>query len=263
MPSFKTSIKDLRRIGLFMARPQIVFIVLPWLMVLLIAGTLSQRWISVYEAQTIFFSSFILWLGPIPLPGGAAAISVLAAGLTAKLLIASPWNLDKSGIILTHTGIFLLLIGSLLTAITNSEGNIILAEGQSTNIVADYDDRIPEGKSKTYATLPFTIELTDFRKTDHPGTDMAKSYESDIIVHDGNISWPVRIRMNEPLRYKGYTFYQSSFGQNPDGAEVTVLDVVRNTGRTFPYVSGFVIFTGLLLHTGIRIRKSGKRAKED
>ena len=36
----------------------------------LTAGTLAQKWLGLYAAQKIFFASFIIWVGPIPLPGG-------------------------------------------------------------------------------------------------------------------------------------------------------------------------------------------------
>jgi hypothetical protein len=64
--------------------------------------------------------------------------------------------------------------------------------------------------------------------------------------------------MNEPLRYKGYTFYQSSFEQR-DGIEVSVLNVVKNTGRFFPYLSCLVIFCGLLLHFILRVKKASNK----
>ena len=102
--------------------------------------------------------------------------------------------------------------------------------------------------------LPFSIELVDFRRDLHPVTDMAREFSSDIIVHDGGVSWPATIRMNEPLRYKGYTFYQSSFAMRPDG-EYSVLSAVRNQGRIFPYLASAVIFAGLLMHVIIRLSR--------
>ena len=53
--------------------------------------------------------------------------------------------------------------------------------------------------------------------------------------------------MNEPLRYKGYTLYQSSFIQG-GGKETTVLSVVHNMGRMFPYISSIIICIGIVVH---------------
>lgn len=66
--------------------------------------------------------------------------------------------------------------------------------------------------------------------------------------------WNALIEMNAPLRYKGYTFFQSSFDQNEQG-EATVLTVVENKGRLFPYIGTFVVALGLLLHIFIIFRR--------
>ena len=100
--------------------------------------------------------------------------------------------------------------------------------------------------------LPFEVLLIDFEKRSYPGTDKAKSYQSEVIVRDNDIDWPSIIKMNEPLRYKGYTFYQSSF--LTDGkTEVSVLAVVKNLGRMFPYISSIIICLGLLVHIFLRV----------
>jgi len=95
--------------------------------------------------------------------------------------------------------------------------------------------------------LPFRLELTKFAKKLHPGTEIPEAFRSDIILHDGELRQPVRVQMNEPLRYKGYTFYQASFIEN-GSQNTTVLAVVHNIGRVFPYLSGIVMCIGLLIH---------------
>ena len=59
--------------------------------------------------------------------------------------------------------------------------------------------------------------------------------------------------MNQPLRYKGYSFYQSSFDQRAN-TEVTVLNVVQNKGRLFPYIATLIIFIGIVLHLIIHLQ---------
>lgn len=103
--------------------------------------------------------------------------------------------------------------------------------------------------------LPFSVKLERFERDMHPGTDMARGFASTVTIEENGVSWPYTIRMNEPLRYKGYTFYQSSFSIKPDG-EYSILSVVRNKGRTFPYIASGLIFAGLLLHLIIRLRSA-------
>ena len=100
--------------------------------------------------------------------------------------------------------------------------------------------------------LPFQLELHDFEKQVHPGTSMARSYKSVVNLLEGETSRRVVIQMNEPLRHRGYTFFQSSFMQNEWG-DTTVLAVVKNHGRLFPYISSLIMCIGLLVHLLIQV----------
>lgn len=95
--------------------------------------------------------------------------------------------------------------------------------------------------------LPFTIHLDDFEKKVYPGTNMAKSYKSLVHLKDKDLNQKTIVQMNQPLRYKGYTFYQASFIEGND-EETTVLAVVKNVGYMFPYISSLIMSFGLLIH---------------
>lgn len=345
-----------------------VFWLLPPLMVLLTIGTVAQRWMGLHAAHQMFFSSFIVWWGPLPLPGGFTLLALLSFFLVLKFLLKSEWHFEKSGIIITHLSVLVLLVGGLLTAITARESFMIIPEGQETPFIYDYNARslvvyengqplaqldfariaqwdnhplpfgleildscqncaiaepktaqenargmarfmeLSEKKSemepeanlsgatlvlsniapeidgryiifdgmpkaiefskdgrpyalifgKNQTQLPFSVKLIDFQKQTYGGTETAKSYASDIVIKDGALDWPVRIEMNVPLRYRGYTFFQSSFEQGPD-FETTILAVVENKGWLFPYIGTFGLALGLLLHIFIALR-AGKRS---
>tara|TARA_A100000164_G_C21865005_1_gene752074 strand:- start:557 stop:1477 length:921 start_codon:yes stop_codon:yes gene_type:complete len=104
---------------------------------------------------------------------------------------------------------------------------------------------------RTY--LPFEIELLDFDKVMHPGTQIAKSFSSNVFLNENETSRRVLIEMNAPLRHKGYTLYQASYAELGDGREATVLAVVQNYGRLFPYISSIIMCIGVLLQMIIRI----------
>lgn len=95
--------------------------------------------------------------------------------------------------------------------------------------------------------LDFSLTLNDFIRTLHPGTETPKSFESEAVLHDGPTSRPVKIWMNNPLRYKGYTFFQASFSIDSEG-ELSTFAVVTNPGRLIPYISSLMVFGGMLLH---------------
>jgi ABC-type transport system involved in cytochrome c biogenesis permease subunit len=120
-----------------------------------------------------------------------------------------------------------------------------------------YVEKIPVG-GKTYeASLrfkrsykPYSIALKDVKKDDYPGTTIPKNYSSDIQLTDPARSFDdaIHIRMNEPLRYAGETFYQSGYRMDEDGVEVTDLQVVTNTGWMIPYVACMLVVIGMMFH---------------
>ena len=112
--------------------------------------------------------------------------------------------------------------------------------------------------------LPATIELMDFKRELHPGTSMARSYASQVVVRSGTGSdRKVLISMNKPLRLQGFTFYQSSFANTPGGREVSTLAVVRNQGRLLPYLATSLTGLGMLLHfSGLLLVRARTRAAE-
>lgn len=104
--------------------------------------------------------------------------------------------------------------------------------------------------------LPFSLTLDAFIQEHHTGTAIASHYESALYVQDRGATdrpeWPARIAMNDPLRYRGFTLYQSSVLTLPDGELASVLNVVKNAGWLFPYLASFLFFAGMILHLGVR-----------
>lgn len=104
--------------------------------------------------------------------------------------------------------------------------------------------------------LPFTVHLEEFRRDMHPGTGMAKAFESDVLKIRDGASQKVKISMNQPLRESGYTLYQSSFREPSamtGGRWESTFSVVRNPADRVPLWSCMVITAGLLLHFGQKL----------
>lgn len=139
----KTLLQDLQKNKLvrWLSGPAPVTYTLPWLMLLLVIGTISQRYIGLYESERIFFHSWLVWLGPIPFPGLYPTLGVLSLGLFLKMLDTKYWRKAMIGSLLSHIGALLLLLGGLVTAVTSQEGYIMLAEGDATRAVSDYHQR--------------------------------------------------------------------------------------------------------------------------
>lgn len=100
--------------------------------------------------------------------------------------------------------------------------------------------------------LPFTIRLEDFTHEYHPGTGVARNFMSRVTKLEEGVPQELVIRMNEPLRRRGYTLFQSSFGPNDakpgDPNMWSTFAVVRNPADILPTIACAVIGVGLLLH---------------
>jgi len=102
--------------------------------------------------------------------------------------------------------------------------------------------------------LPFAVDLQDFKKIDYPGTSMAKSFESHVQV-SGAFA-PVTVSMNEPLYMKGYTVYQASYEQLPDGHFASIFSVNYDPGRPFKYLGGIILGLGIITYTLSKSRRA-------
>ncbi|MDB5389731.1 MAG: cytochrome c assembly protein, partial [Planctomycetaceae bacterium] len=108
----------------------------------------------------------------------------------------------------------------------------------------------------------YKIKLIDFRAEYYPGSPTPRNFQSDIEIKDPTVEGTrkARIWMNNPLRYRGLTYYQSSFNP-PDsqGRELTILQVVANKSWMIPYVSCMIVAVGLFYHFGLVLIRFLKR----
>ncbi|QDT69678.1 Cytochrome c biogenesis protein CcsA [Planctomycetes bacterium MalM25] len=127
------------------------------------------------------------------------------------------------------------------------------------------DDQTHEVELRFERTYkPYSITLNDFRFDKYVGTEMAKNYSSDVVLTDPSrgVERPVKIWMNNPLRYAGDTIYQSSFDTRGP-VEATVLQVVTNGGWMIPYVSCVFVGLGMLAHFLITLGRFARRRVEE
>ena len=104
--------------------------------------------------------------------------------------------------------------------------------------------------------LPFTVRLDHFTRELYPGTNTPKVFMSDVTKIEGNSRQSIKISMNEPLRHKGYTLYQSSWGPSnagPNDRLFSTLAVVRNPAEWIPLYACSVIGLGLFVHFSLKL----------
>ena len=343
-------------------------------MVLIFAGTLAQVHLGIHAVQARYFGSLLVYWTPpgttwqIPcFPGGYLLGGILLVNLISAHFVRFRLSWKKSGIIMLHLGVILLLIGQLLTGLFAHETQMRLDEGETlayseatgeTELaVIDVTDpkydqvvAIPEAvlanegtiqqptlpftvkvvqfmgntrmrpraqvpdappslattgagvdlvtteiprstrdderdltaalveidgvkgplgtwlvsnaltqpqsfsvNNRTYEIVlrqrrdykPFALTLLHFTHDIYPGTDIPKNFASRVRLIDleRNENREVLISMNNPLRYRGYTFYQASYDNND---KTSILQVVKNPAMLLPYIACGLVAAGLL-----------------
>ncbi len=130
-------------------------------------------------------------------------------------------------------------VGTYLVSAGQSEPDQIEANGKKYDLALRF--------KRLYK--PYAVQLLEVRKDDYMGTSIARNYSSDIHIvdRDLNTDFKKHIKMNDPLRFAGDTFYQSGFQQVGD-TKFTILSVVSNDVWMIPYVGCMIVVVGLLAH---------------
>lgn len=104
--------------------------------------------------------------------------------------------------------------------------------------------------------MPFAIHLDKFIHENHPGTRMAKLFRSEVTKVEQGVSQPIKISMNQPLRHRGYTLFQSSWGPQGAGPNARLFSrfsVVKNPSDHWPLYACIVISIGLVISYGQKL----------
>lgn len=125
----------------------------------------------------------------------------------------------------SHTGLFLVLFGGLFGAPDVSDSQMI--------VVPDKTEHISYALSQQVVPLPFEVQLKEFR-TDYYENEISPKQYTSVIEVDGE---QLETSVNHPCHYKGWSIYQSDFGNG-----YSVLKVVRD-----PWL--WVVYAGMLLLT--------------
>jgi ABC-type transport system involved in cytochrome c biogenesis permease subunit len=91
------------------------------------------------------------------------------------------------------------------------------------------------------------VSLEKFVMDTYPGTNKPSGYASFVQIEDtgGGRSFKSKIWMNHPLKYRGFTLFQSTFMCEGD-RWATVLAVSKDHGQTVVFVGYFTLLVGLV-----------------
>ncbi|MBT8038365.1 MAG: cytochrome c biogenesis protein ResB [Verrucomicrobiae bacterium] len=176
-----------------------------WLVVLVTVGTIAQKYFGLHDSLEKYFSSWFIqpmdW--PIWLPAGRFTMALILINLSSKLLVATKWKIKNIGINITHIGVFLLMIGAVITAYTTTEGNMSIREGEESSVFLnsheveiavtntshpDYDDTTAftqgffhHGQTFSDESVPFSFkvlkEYKNCRPVNRSNSETSENYQ--------------------------------------------------------------------------------------
>lgn len=366
----------------FLGSYGLAIVVMFFLFIDTLIGTLEQRTRGLYEVQRLLFNAtFFMYDIPgtslrIPIPGVYLLLVIFSINLLVGGIVRTPWRKEKWGNLVIHIGILFMVAGGGVTYHFAHDGQMTLAEQQTSNRFESYHDwefviaehlganrlrervvnqdelmAIRPGQEQVFnaeelpfsialnsyarnaevipidATMrdfmiqpvklelenernlpavrlriigrdgtplretalwgnsmlplefthdgrrfefelrkqtweiPFSIKLIQFRHEYHPGTRIASTYESDVVKIENGGTQDILIRMNEPLRHHGYTFFQASFTDDEVNGVTSTFAVVHNPSDHWPLYGLILISIGLLVHFGMRLSNYLKRER--
>lgn len=148
-----------------------------------------------------------------------------------KCLFGEKGRWTRLGVFVVHAGVLLLLLGGLLGSLFGYEGFMNITEGGSSS-------EVTLNGTGTTVDLGFAIRCDDFDVSFYD-TGAPKEYRSDLaVVADGKDLLSRRIVVNDPLRYKGISFYQASYGMAaPETASFSFTS--KASGMSYPVEGRF------------------------
>ncbi|MDA8414075.1 MAG: cytochrome c biogenesis protein ResB [Desulfobacteraceae bacterium] len=124
----------------------------------------------------------------------------------------SPWS--RLGVYVVHTSILVIFVGAIIGSLFGFKGFTNIAEGTGISSIQD--------KNGNSIPLGFEVFCDQFNLTLY-NTGAPKEFRSTLTIRENGQPVPgyskVKVIVNDPLTYKGITFYQSSYGQASEGSE--------------------------------------------
>lgn len=155
----------------------------------------------------------------------------------------SPWC--RLSVYCVHLSVIVIFIGAIIGSLFGYKGFVNIPEGESISKVMS--------RSGKEIDLGFSLRLEQFSVTNYP-SGAPKEFKSILTVLENGR--PVqdytnaRVIVNDPLTYKGITFYQSSYGKqgeheftisDPDGSNPHPLMIQSGGSAKLPDGSGICL----------------------
>jgi len=140
---------------------------------------------------------------------------------------AQKGNYSRLGVYITHFSILFILAGAIIGIKFGFKGFMEIPEGTASNVVFSDDNQQKQ--------LDFSVRCDNFNVEYYGMSEMPKEYRSWLtVIKDGKEVMKKSITVNDPLKYEGITFYQSSYGLVPNALNrgIFIFKVIAKDGQS-------------------------------
>jgi len=148
---------------------------------------------------------------------------------------------SRLGVYVVHGSILVIFVGAIVGLLLGYKGGLNLPEGGTSDVIYRYG-------SGEQVKLGFSVRCNWYETEFYGSSDQPKLFRSELtVIENGQEIMKKWIRVNDPLVYRGVTFYQSSYGMIPEptggrfvfrfrtpGSEAQTLWLSRNIPTTLP-----------------------------
>ncbi len=141
------------------------------------------------------------------------------------LIFGEKGRWTRLGVYAVHLSVLLLMIGALMGSIFGFEGQMNVPVGEARRQFSVKNENRPR-------ELSFAIRCDDF-SVSHYSSGRPKEYRSDItLIENNEVIKEHKLRVNDPLSYRGISIYQSTYGKIP-GERITIVLTDSETGESY------------------------------
>jgi cytochrome c biogenesis protein len=126
------------------------------------------------------------------------------------------------GVYIVHLSFLVLIAGAIIGSVFGTEGYVNITEGETISSINLRSNNQP-------MPLPFSVRCDKFT-VEFYETGAPKTFQSDLAFLKNNKTVQSgKLRVNHPITFEGFRFYQASYGAAPGGKATLVL--TRDGGR--------------------------------
>jgi hypothetical protein len=159
----------------FFSSTKLAVIMIFLLIVIVIAGTLEQSSSGLYLAREKYFDSYLSFIGPIPFPGTLTILWIMTLNITLSFILRFNFTKKNIGLVLSHSGLILLLVSGFFHFYYSKESFIEIKEAESSSISKSYEKWQLEVKEFDENFKLITAQTIDLSKPENRTIKLSKN----------------------------------------------------------------------------------------